>query len=175
MRFHRRPRTSRRLLNELVGNRTDQHAGAEGQDQAEQGQPAGVRHQFGRPLGMYSHGMIARGGELVVVAGQVGMTADGRVAGTDIGSQTRQALENVRTVLESFGATMADVVDETVFVTDIDDFLGRGDELFGLRAEMFGGDPQISQTLVQVARLGSADWLLEIKCIARVVDAAQAG
>lgn len=32
---------------------------------------------------------------------------------------------------------------------------------------MFGGEPQIPQTLVEVSRLGSADWLLEIKCIAR--------
>lgn len=115
-------------------------------------------------------------GDTIYLSGQVSVDGEGSTIGAgDISAQVKQAYANVRTVLESFGATMADVVDETVFVTDIDGFLGRGDELFGLRAEMFGGDPQISQTLVQVARLGSADWLLEIKCIARVADAAQAG
>src|SRR6266702_4497565 len=53
---------------------------------------------FGAPLGMYSHGMIAPGGELVVVAGQVGMAADGQVAADDVIAQTKQALENVRAV-----------------------------------------------------------------------------
>lgn len=115
-------------------------------------------------------------GDTIYLSGQVSVDGEGRTIGAgDIAVQVKQAYLNVRTVLESFGATMADVVDETVFVTDIDGFLGRADELFGLRAEMFGGDPQISQTLVQVARLGSADWLLEIKCIARVAVATQAG
>ena len=35
---------------------------------------------FGAPLGMYSHGVVASAGELVVVAGQVGMGAGGQVA-----------------------------------------------------------------------------------------------
>ena len=47
-----------------------------------------VPKSFGPPLGMYSHGMIARGGELVVVAGQVGLTAEGRVPGDDVGSHS---------------------------------------------------------------------------------------
>ena len=35
---------------------------------------------FGPPLGMYSHGMVVKVGELVIVAGQVGLTSDGRPA-----------------------------------------------------------------------------------------------
>lgn len=109
-----------------------------------------------------------RVGDTIYLSGQVSVDNEGRTIGAgDIAAQLQQVYRNVRTVLEAFGATMADIVDETVFVTDIDGFLGQGDALFALRAEMFGGDPQISQTLVQVARLGSADWLLEIKCIAR--------
>ena len=69
-----------------------------------------VPKRFGPPLGMYSHGMVARGGELVVVAGQVGMTTTGEVAGEDVVSQTKQALENVRAVVEAAGCTMGDVV-----------------------------------------------------------------
>jgi enamine deaminase RidA (YjgF/YER057c/UK114 family) len=40
-----------------------------------------VPKELGKPLGMYSHGVIAPGGELVVVAGQVGMDAAGKLAG----------------------------------------------------------------------------------------------
>ena len=64
---------------------------------------------FPAPLGMYSHGMVAAGGELVTVAGQVGIGPRG-VAGPDVGSQTRQAFENVRAIVEAADCTMADVV-----------------------------------------------------------------
>ena len=45
------------------------------------------------------------------------MTADGRVAGDDVGSQTQQALENVRAVVEAAGCTMGDVVRLQTFLT----------------------------------------------------------
>lgn len=112
-------------------------------------------------------------GDTIYLSGQVSVDGEGRTIGAgDTAAQLRQAYSNVRTVLESFGATMADIVDETVFVTDIEGFLADADGLFALRAGMFGGEPQISQTLVEVSRLGSADWLLEIKCIARTTTAA---
>ncbi|SCX47144.1 RidA family protein [Variovorax sp. EL159] len=107
-------------------------------------------------------------GDTIYLSGQVSVDGEGRTIGAgDTAAQLRQAYGNVRKVLESFGASMADIVDETLFVTDIEGFLADADGLFALRAEMFGGEPQISQTLVEVSRLGSADWLLEIKCVAR--------
>lgn len=114
-------------------------------------------------------------GDTIYLSGQVSVDGEGRTIGAgDAAAQLRQAYGNVRAVLASFGATMADIVDETIFVTGIDGFLADADKLFALRAEMFGGEPQISQTLVEVSRLGSADWLLEIKCIARTTEAAAA-
>ena len=111
-------------------------------------------------------------GDTIYLSGQVSVTHDGETVGAgDVAAQLRQAYRNVATVLESFGATMADIVDETLFVTDIVGFLDNADALFGIRTEMFGGEPQISQTLVEVSRLGSADWLLEIKCMARTAAA----
>ncbi len=47
-----------------------------------------VPAKFGVPLGMYSHGVIAPAGELVVVAGQVGTRPDGSLAGDDVIAQT---------------------------------------------------------------------------------------
>ncbi len=76
---------------------------------------------FGAPLGMYSHGVIVPAGELVVVAGQTGVRADGSVAGDDVASQTRQALENVKSVLEAAGCAMTDIVRLQTFLVSRDD------------------------------------------------------
>src|SRR5262245_50632256 len=122
---------------------------------------------------MYSHGMIAKGGELVVVAGQVGMTADGRVAGTDIGSQTRQALENVRTVVEAAGCTMRDVVRLQTFLTRSEDIAG----FMAARQDVFTGyfpaGTYPPNTLLVVSRLVRPELLVEVEAMAGRTKAAK--
>lgn len=125
-----------------------------------------VPKAFGRPLGMYSHGMIVKGGELVTVAGQVGMTADGRVAGADIGSQTKQALENVRTVVEAAGCTMRDVVRLQTFLTRSEDIAG----FMAARQDVFPGyfpdGTYPPNTLLVVSRLVRPELLVEVEAMA---------
>jgi enamine deaminase RidA (YjgF/YER057c/UK114 family) len=115
---------------------------------------------------MYSHGMIVKGGELVVVAGQVGMTADGRVAGADIGSQTKQALENVRTVVEAAGCTMRDVVRLQTFLTRSEDIAG----FMAARQDAFPGyfpdGTYPPNTLLVVSRLVRPELLVEVEAMA---------
>jgi enamine deaminase RidA (YjgF/YER057c/UK114 family) len=121
---------------------------------------------FGPPLGMYSHGMVATGGELVVVAGQVGTTPDGRVPGNDIGSQTRQAFENVRAVLQAAGAGMADVIRLQTFLTraeDIPGFMKARQDLF---PEYFPTAAYPPNTLLVVSRLVRPDLLVEVEAMA---------
>jgi len=77
--------------------------------------------ELGAPLGMYSHGMAAPAGEIVVVAGQVGVTPDGKLAGDDVGSQTKQALSNIRAVLEAAGCSFRDVIRLQTFLTSATD------------------------------------------------------
>ncbi|MBI4637128.1 MAG: RidA family protein [Candidatus Rokubacteria bacterium] len=121
---------------------------------------------LGTPLGMYSHGMVVPGGEIVVVAGQVGMDARGRVAGQDIVSQTRQALENVRAVVEAGGCAMRDVVRLQTFLTRAEDIPG----FMGARAEVFPGyfpDGTFPpNTLLVVSRLVRPELLVEIEAMA---------
>ena len=122
--------------------------------------------RFGAPLGLYSHGMVAPGGEIVVVAGQVGVAEGGAVAGGDVGAQTKQALENVRAVVEAAGCTMADVVRLQTFLTHAEDIAG----FMSARAEVFpryfpsGAYPP--NTLLIVSRLVRPELLVEIEAMA---------
>ena len=122
--------------------------------------------RFGAPLGLYSHGMVAPGGEIVVVAGQVGVGEGGAVAGGDVGAQTTQALENVRAVVEAAGCTMADVVRLQTFLTHAEDIAG----FMSARAEVFpryfpnGAYPP--NTLLIVSRLVRPELLVEIEAMA---------
>lgn len=121
--------------------------------------------ELGAPLGMYSHGMIASPGELVVVAGQVGTGADG-VAAADVGAQTKQAMLNVRAVLEAAGCFLRDVVRLQTFLTREDDipaFMNARRELF---PELFPDGVYPPNTLVVVRRLVRAELLVEIEAMA---------
>jgi len=121
---------------------------------------------LGAPLGMYSHGMVAPGGEIVVVAGQVGMGQAGQVAGGDVVAQTKQALDNVRAVVEAAGCTMRDIVRLQTFLTHAEDIPG----FMRARAEVFpryfpdGAYPP--NTLLVVSRLVKPELLVEIEAMA---------
>jgi enamine deaminase RidA (YjgF/YER057c/UK114 family) len=121
---------------------------------------------FGAPLGMYSYGMAAPGGELVVVAGQVGMRPDGSLAGDDVGRQTKQALENVRAVLEAGGCRWRDVVRLQTFLTSAEDLPG----FMKARQEVFPGyfpdKAYPPNTLLVVSRLVRPELRVEIEAMA---------
>jgi 2-iminobutanoate/2-iminopropanoate deaminase len=121
---------------------------------------------FGAPLGMYSHGVVASAGELIVVAGQTGMTAAGEVAVDDIVVQTKQAFENVRAVIEAGGCSMRDVVRLQTFLTraaDIAGFMKARSEIF---PEYFPDGVYPPNTLLVIHQLVRPDLLVEIEAIA---------
>ncbi|THG31685.1 RidA family protein [Naasia lichenicola] len=85
---------------------------------------------------MYSQGV--RVGSHISVSGLVGIDATtGRLAGPTIQEQTRQALANCRHVLEAAGATLDDVVEVGILLSDPDDFPGMNEEY----ATWFPTDP----------------------------------
>ncbi len=106
-------------------------------------------------------------GNVLHLSGQVGIDASG-TAGADIATQTKLAYENIRHVLLKFGATMNNIVDETMFVTDMTELMANADDVFGARAEFYGGVPDVCQTLVQVSALVLPELKLEIKCVAHL-------
>jgi enamine deaminase RidA (YjgF/YER057c/UK114 family) len=122
---------------------------------------------LGPVLGMYSHGMVAAPGAIVVVAGQVGADAGGRPVGPgDVGAQTRQALANVDAVLRAAGASMGDVVRFQTFLThasDIDGFMQARRDVF---PTYFPDGVYPPNTLLIVSRLVQPELLVEIEAMA---------
>jgi len=105
----------------------------------------------------------------IYLSGQLGVDANGQTVGeNDIAQQVRTAYWNVKKSLNALGGDMPDIVEETLFVTDIREFLSRSDELFAIRAELYGEEPQVAQTLVEVVALGVSTAMIEIKCIAKL-------
>lgn len=104
-------------------------------------------------------------GETIYLAGQVGTDENG-AAPQDLVGQMKNAYANVQSVLAEYGATMDNVIDETWFVTDIDNTMAKVGDLFAVRAEIYGKKPEVSQTLVQVAGLVDPSFEIEIKCVA---------
>ncbi len=77
----------------------------------------------------------------------------------------RAAYANVGKVLAQYGATMDNVVDEIIFVTDMDAaFAAR----VKMKQEVFSGSPVLASTIVQIQRLAFPQLMIEIRCIARV-------
>ena len=88
-----------------------------------------------------------RAGSHIYVSGTTGIDPDTRaLAGNSIQEQTRQALMNCRAILQAAGATLDDVVEVGVLLTDPTDFDGMNEEY----ARWFPADPPARY----VARLG---------------------
>ena len=116
-------------------------------------------HKAPQPLGPYSQGV--RAGNFVFVSAQAPIDPNtGKVVGTDIESQTRQVLENIRSILETASLTLSNIVRTTVFVRNAADFKGMND-VYG---SYFSENPP-ARTTVE-ARLPSPDMLVTIDAIA---------
>jgi len=113
------------------------------------------------PVIGYSRAVVA--GPFVFVAGTTA-TVDGRVVGEgDAYAQTIQALRNVEQALGAAGATLADVVQTQLFVTDI----SRWEEVGRAHGEVFAGILPVS-AMVGVAGLIDPAMLVEVTALAYV-------
>ena len=110
-------------------------------------------------IGPYSQGVKANG--MLFVSGQLPLDpATGAFPGSDITSQTRQSLTNVKHIVEAAGMTLADVVRVGVFLKDMNDFAAMN-EVYG---QFFTTDCP-ARAAVEVARLPK-DALVVIECVA---------
>ena len=106
-------------------------------------------------------------GDIIYLSGQVGVD-ERDSAPDDIVAQTVLAYQNVKAVLAEFGATLDNVVEETVFVTDMAEIMSQVQEIFAARASAYGQRPEVAQTLVGVSALVDPAFKIEIKCTAHV-------
>ena len=110
-------------------------------------------------LGPYSQAVRANG--FVFCSGQIPIDpAAGAVVATTAEDQARQAITNLRHVLEAAGSGLDKVVKTTVFLADMADFA----VVNGVYAELFG-DTKPARSCVQAARLPK-DVKLEIEAVA---------
>jgi 2-iminobutanoate/2-iminopropanoate deaminase len=114
-----------------------------------------------KALGPYSQGIKA--GCLIFLSGQLGLdpkTNDFAAGG--VADQTRQALTNLKHVIESGGSSIENVVKTTVFLKDMNDFQAMN----AVYGEFFKSDPPARST-VQVAALPK-NGLVEIEAIVKL-------
>ncbi|CAG0889593.1 unnamed protein product [Cyprideis torosa] len=100
-------------------------------------------------------------GGLIFVSGQLGVNTEGAVVTGGIEEQTKQALENLGTVLRAANADFADVVKTTVFLKDVRDIPGMN-EIYG--KVFFQNRP--ARSAIQIAELPKKGALVEIEAIA---------
>ena len=97
-------------------------------------------------------------GDWLYVSGQVPLGQDGKTVSFEPEAQWRQALDNIKSLVEEAGGAMEDVVRMDIFVTDIRHYLNHGD----IRKEYFKAPYPIC-TALEVSGLAVADWLIEIE------------
>ena len=111
----------------------------------------------------YSQAISAEPGAFIFVSGQVPVDpASGQLVGGDVTAQTRQVLANVAAVLAAAGATLANVVKSTVYLTDL---AGDFAAMNAVYARRFGEHRPARSTVIVAALPKGAP--LELDLIAR--------
>ena len=108
---------------------------------------------------LFSQGILTSG---LVFTTQVGLTPSGQIGSPGVEGQTRQALENVRAVLRAAGGDLRDVVQVTIYLTDLAD----APAMNAVYEQFFPQNPP-SRACVQVAAL-AAGLKVEVSAVARV-------
>lgn len=103
--------------------------------------------------------------DTIYVAAQMSWDERGTVTGETLEAQMRQAYTNIGKLLERHSAKLTDVVEETVYVTDIKMAVPVAQKV---RREVLGEDPMIASSLVEVKRLGDPKAQVAIKVTAKL-------
>ena len=111
-----------------------------------------------KPFGAFSMAVVQGAGRVIHLKGQVSLSKEGDIVGEgDIEKQVATALENIQSVLASFGGRMEDIYSLTHHVTDIEAFMKTGH----IRNQYFK-PPYPVTTTVEISRLYNAKLMVEI-------------
>lgn len=120
-----------------------------------------------RPKG-YANGVKVRG-QMVFVAGMIGWDADGNFPAADLAGQVRQALLNVRAVLDEAGARPEHIVRMTWYVTDKREYMREARAIGAVFREVIGSF-NAAMTAVEVKALIEDRAKVEIEVTAVIPD-----
>ncbi len=110
-------------------------------------------------IGPYSQAV--KNGNLLITSGQIALSPQsGEIVGTDIETQTRQVMENLKAVLAAGGATLDKVIKTTCFLDDMNDFAA-----FNQIYQTYFTDNPPARSCVAVDRLPK-DVLVEVEAMA---------
>jgi enamine deaminase RidA (YjgF/YER057c/UK114 family) len=121
-----------------------------------------------RPRG-YANGVSAQGRQ-VFVAGMIGWNADHEFKSDDLVDQVRQALVNVKAVLDEAGAAPEHMVRMTWYVVDRADYLARNRDIGAAYRDVMG-HYDVAMSAVEVSALMEARAKVEIEVTAVVPQA----
>ena len=114
----------------------------------------------------YGYSQAVEVGDTIYLSGQVSHDDKGNIVGLgDMEMQMRQAYANVQKVLAQYGSTMANIVDEVLFVTDMETAFAAAVKC---RHAVFSGTPVVASTIVQIQRLAFPEFMIEIRCVAKM-------
>ena len=114
-----------------------------------------------KPIGPYNQAVIS--GDLMFISGQVAFDPNtDELVLDDIQSETKQVMENLKSILEEADLSFKNVVKTTIFLSDMDDFQ-QVNEVYG---SYFSNDQAPARETVEVSRLPK-DVNVEISMIAQ--------
>ena len=119
-----------------------------------------------KPSG-FAHGMLA--GNTVFLGGQTALDKDMNIVPGGIVEQFTQAFSNVITTLREAGGEPEDLVNVTIYLTDVDDYMANGREIGRIWREM-AGSQYPAMAGIGVTRLWQKEALIEIQGIAVIPE-----
>jgi len=108
------------------------------------------------PGAIGSYSQAVQYGKLLFLSGQIPLTPEGELV-SGIEKQTRQALANVEAILEAAGSNKGNILEVTIYLTD----LGHFQKVNALYEEWLGEGVKPARAVVEVARLPK-DALIEV-------------
>jgi len=120
-----------------------------------------------QPNGHFSQATtIEARGKLVFISGMTARAADGSITGVgNVEAQTRQVCENLKAAVEAAGGTLQDICRVDVYVRNMEHF----ETIHKVRREYFQ-PPLPASTMVEIVKMTSPDYLIEINAIAVIPD-----
>lgn len=119
-----------------------------------------------KPSG-FAHGILA--GNTVFLGGQTALDKNMNIVPGGIVEQFTQAFSNVLTTLREAGGQPDDLVNVTIFLTDVEDYMAHGREIGRIWREM-AGSQYPAMAGIGVTRLWQEEALIEIQAIAVISE-----